>query len=164
MEIKIPVRFLALVIAGIVIVSAGCITTKIPPVSKTTPPAILIDYHKCGGIAGIDNRLVIFDNGVAIFSGKSTGSEISLDETELESLKVLINQSQFLELEASYSAPRNYADLFTYTVTYEGKTVTAEDTAVPPRLETVIESLDTLMNRAGSNAPEKSMNLVNITP
>ncbi|MFA5331556.1 MAG: hypothetical protein WC342_04180 [Methanoregula sp.] len=165
MGIKIAVCILAAVLVIVVLLSAGCITTKIPPVSKDTHPAIFVDYHKSGGVAGADNRLVIFDNGQTIYAGKSTGTEIVLNTKELEDLKTLFNQSQFLELEGSYSAPREYTDLFTYSITYEGKTVTAEDTAVPPRLQKVIESLDGITERAdSSNATDNTLHLVNLTP
>jgi ABC-type transporter Mla subunit MlaD len=41
----------------------------------------------------------------------------------------------------------------TYTISYGGKTVTAQDTDIPPSLETLIDKLNTLL--AGAS-PQKS--------
>ena len=82
MRIKVtyilPLFLLVLVLAG-----AGCLGTKAIPVNKTAPPSLLVDYHRTGGTTGSNDRLVIFDNGVAAISGGSANTEILLNDTEL---------------------------------------------------------------------------------
>lgn len=128
---------------------AGCLDTRTPGTNTTAPPAMLVDYHRTGGIAGLNDRLVIFDNGVAVISGRSSSSVVTLNTTDLALIAVLFNQSDFAQLQANYSAPRGSADLITYTVSYRGKTVTAAETSAPPGLKVVIDRLNQIINRAG---------------
>jgi len=84
---------------------------------------VLVDYYRTGGIAGFDDRLVIFDNGVAVVSSKNVNQEIEINQTDIDRIVTLFNQSQFSILEANYSARPGSADLIKYTVSYHGKTV-----------------------------------------
>ncbi|HVP96234.1 hypothetical protein [Methanoregula sp.] len=144
----IPLFLLILVLAG-----TGCIGTKGITVNKTAPPAILVDYHRVGGIGGTDDRLVIFTNGIAAISRGSATSEIALNDTDLALLSVLFNESDFAQLQTSYPAARQSPDILTYTITYMGKTVMAQDTDVPPSLETIIDKLNSILTRA---VPQKT--------
>jgi hypothetical protein len=141
----ISVFILALVLAG-----AGCLGTGIPAANKTAPPTVFVDYHRTGGIAGVNDRLVIFDNGVAVISGRSTNTMIALNATDIALISALFNQTQFWQLQTNYSAPRNSADLMTYTISYHGKTVTAAETAMPPSLKTVVGELDRILQSVGT--------------
>ena len=142
--------FVLLLILGLVLGSAGCLGTKVLPVNRTAPPAVLVDYHRTGGTSGVDDRLVIFTNGVAIVSGGSESSEISLNQTDLALISVLFNESQFSELQANYPAPEPASDIMTYAVTYNGKTVTAQDTDIPPSLQTIIEDLNRFLRNTSA--------------
>ena len=147
---KIPVGYwiVPCVLVFLVLTSAGCLGTKIPEPATTVPPSVLVDYHRTGGIAGVDDRLVVFDNGVAVISGRSGSTELLLNQTDLALISVLFNQSQFPQLQAQYSAPRGSADLMTYTISYHGKTVTAEESAMPPSLLPVIADLNQIIRSA----------------
>lgn len=144
----LPLVLLVLVLAG-----AGCLGTKSVPVNKTTPPAILIDYHRTGGLNGSNDRLVIFTNGVAVVSEGPAQAETTLNSTDLALLSVLFNEADFSQLQANYPAPHESSGLVTYTVTYMGKTVSAQETDIPPSLETIIDKLDGVL--AGT-APQKT--------
>jgi len=136
------------VLVLLVLASAGCLGTKIPEPETQVPPGILVDYHRTGGIAGINDRLVVFDNGVAVISGRSGSTEVLLNQTDLALISVLFNQSQFSQLQEQYTAPRGSADLMTYTISYHGKTVTAEESAVPPSLVPIIADLNHILSMA----------------
>ena len=56
---------------------SGCIGAKTPPVSKPPAPAVFVDYYRTGGIAGLDDRLVIFDNGAAVVFVETTAAPLS---------------------------------------------------------------------------------------
>lgn len=118
---------------------------KTPSVSRATPPAILVDYLRTGGVAGLDERLVVFDNGVAAFSGKDVNKEIPINRTELETLSSLFDQAQFSMLENNYTSHRHGADFIHYTISYHGKTVNTEDSAVPPALQPLIDELNRII-------------------
>ena len=125
--------------------TAGCLGSKTPPVPSPPAPAVLVDYYRTGGIAGFDDRLVIFDNGVAVVSGKSVNQEIEINRTDVERIVELFNQSGFPTLEGTYSARPGSADLIRYTISYRNMTVSAEDTAIPPSLQPVIDELNRIL-------------------
>ncbi|HNX17585.1 MAG TPA: hypothetical protein PKM50_04550 [Methanoregula sp.] len=93
---------------------------------------------------------MIFDNGVAIVSAGSTSTDILLNATDMAHISALFNQSQFSQLQANYSAPRQSENLMTYTITYHGKTVTATESAMPPSLKTVVVELNRILKSASS--------------
>jgi len=131
-----------LVAAAIV---SGCLGVKTPSVSRATPPAILVDYLRTGGVARLDERLVIFDNGDAVFSGKDVNREIQINQTELETLSNLFDKAQFSMLENNYTSHRYGADFIHYIISYHGKIVYTEDSAVPPALQPVIDELNRII-------------------
>ena len=131
----------------------GCLGVKTPPVSVSTPPALLVEYHRTGGIAALDDRLIIFDNGVGIITGKTVNTEISLNQTDLDRITGIFNDAQFSMLEPSYSARRGETDFIRYTISYHSKTVNTEESAVPPRLQPVIDKLDQIMSRGMEQEP-----------
>jgi hypothetical protein len=133
-----------LLMAALLVVS-GCLGSKTPPVSKPLAPAVLVDYYRSGGFAGFNDRLVIFDNGVAVISGKNVNYEIELNRSVIDRINDIFNESQFSMLEGNYSARHGSADLIKYTISYHSKTVIAEDTAIPPALQPVIDELNRVL-------------------
>ena len=132
---------LIIVLTGV----SGCLGSKTPPLSRPSAPAVLVDYHRTGGIAGFDDRLVIFDNGVVVVSGKTVNQEIEINKTDIDRIVTLFNQSQFSLLEGNYSARPGSTDLIKYTISYNSKTVNAEDSAIPPALQPVIDELNRIL-------------------
>jgi len=126
-------------------VLSGCLGVKSPPVSRPTPPAIFVDYHRTGGIAGLDDRLVIFDNGVAVISSKTISREIALNQTDLDRITGIFTEAQFSMLSGNYTARRGGADYIKYTISYHSKTVVTEDSAIPPSLQPVINELNRIL-------------------
>ncbi len=127
----------------------GCLGAKTPPVSRPPAPAVFVDYYRAGGIAGFDDRLVIFDNGAAVASTKAGSRAIVLNASGIERISGLFDESQFSLLVANYPAPRGGNDLITYSISYHGKTVTTEDTAIPPSLLPVIDEMNRIVKNAG---------------
>jgi hypothetical protein len=139
----------AVLIITLVVVS-GCLGSKTPPVSRPQAPAVLVDYYRTGGFAGFDDRLVIFDNGVAVVSSKSVNQEIEINKTDIDRIVSLFNQSQFSMLEGNYSARHGNVDLIKYTISYHSTTVNAEDSVVPSSLQPVIDELNRILTLAAS--------------
>ncbi len=130
---------------------SGCLGDRMPSISSPTPPAVFVDYQRTGGIASLDDRLVIFDNGLAVLSRKTVSTEFALNKSELERITGIFNDAQFSMLGGNYSARRGAADYFRYTISYHGKTVNAEDSAIPPSLQTVIDEMNRIINKADSS-------------
>jgi hypothetical protein len=120
-----------------------------------------VDYSRAGGIAGIQDRLVIFDNGVAVVSGRTVNHEIELNRTDIDRIILIFDQGHFSMLEGNYSGRPGSADLIKYTISYRNKTVSAEDTAIPPALQPVIDELNRVISmsatRAGAAQPSKNI-------
>ena len=131
----------------VTLVLTGCLGMKAPPVSRPAAPALFVDYQRSGGIAGVNDRLVIFDNGVTLVSSRTTSREILLNQSDLEQISAVFDAAQFPMLEGNYTSRQGGADLMQYSLRYQGKTVNTEDTAIPPPLEPVIDE----MNRVLSN-------------
>jgi hypothetical protein len=129
----------------IAVAAAGCLGVKTLPVVKPTQPSIMLDYHRSGGIAGLDDRLVIFDNGVAVFSSRTSNRELSLNQTDLDQIAALFTESQYSMLQGNYTSRDGGADFIHYTITYRGKTVNTEDSAVPPSLQLILDEMNRLI-------------------
>ena len=141
-------------IAGVIL--SGCLGVKTPPVSRTQPPGIVVDYQRSGGIAGMNDRVVIFDNGAALISTRSVNTEITVNQTDLDSIDAIFTQAKFSGLEGNYTSGRNGADLFQYRISYRGKTVNTEDTAIPAALEPVIDAMNQMVSVAAETGSTSS--------
>jgi hypothetical protein len=130
------------------IVTAGCIGVKTPPISRPPAPALFIDYYRTGGIAGLNDRLVIFDNGVTVVSTKTSSKEMVLNTSDIDRITNIFTQAQFSILQENYPAPHEGADLIKYSINYHGKTVTTEESAIPPSLLPVIDELNSYIKTA----------------
>ena len=121
----------------------GCTGTA----SQVSSP--LIDYHRSGGIRGIDDRLVIRDDGTATLSRNGKSSEITVTSDVMDRLRRALGQSQFGGLRSEYEAPRVGADMYDYAITHNGHTVRAKDASLPEALHPVIAILDRILSNAG---------------
>jgi hypothetical protein len=141
--------------AGLVfcVLFSGCLGERVSPHPAEEPPVILVDYQRTGGVAGFDDRVVIFDNGVALVSTKTSITEITLGQEDLGRIRELFAAARFGELEARYTSARESADLLQYSITFEGKTVQTEDTVIPDLVRPVIEEMDRMV--ALQQSPEK---------
>jgi hypothetical protein len=141
---------------------SGCLGSRTPPVSRPQVPAVLVDYYRTGGIAGIQDRLVIFDNGVAVVSGRTENHEFDLNRTDTDRIILLFDQARFSALEGNYSGRQGSADLIRYTITFQNKTVSAEDTAIPLSLQPVINELNSIirMSTTLEETAQPSLNII----
>lgn len=124
----------------------GCLSEHETTGYSSSPPGILLDYHREGGISGFDDHLVVFENGESVISTRQSSGTFALDSGSLKEIKDLLDQAQFTTLNASYPAPSSGADYFSYEITYNGHTVITEDTGVPDRLVPVISELNDVIS------------------
>jgi hypothetical protein len=139
---------------------SGCLGSRTPPVSRPQVPAVLVDYYRTGGIAGIQERLVIFDNGVAIVSSKTENHEIGLNQTDIDRITQLFDQGRFSTLEGNYSGRHGSADLIKYTIIYHNKTVSVEDTVIPPSIQPIIDELNRIIRTSTTLAVQPSLTII----
>jgi len=141
-----------LIIAAVLF--TGCLGTKTPAAASAAPPAVIVDYHRTGGIAGVNDRLVIFDNGAALASTRAVTGEFTVNQSELSRIRNLFEAAQFGTLEGNYTSRyRSAADLMRYSITYQNKTVVTEDTAVPAVLRPIISGMNALLGSGRAHSP-----------
>ena len=134
------------VLVVIAIVLSGCLGAKPMPAPNPANPTLFVDYQRTGGIAGVNDRLVIFDNGVGLVSSRTASREILLNQSDLKQISAIFEGGQFHALDGNFTSRYGGADLMQYSINYQGKTVITEDTAIPPPLEPVIKEMDRILS------------------
>ena len=148
--------WIVLIVAALLL--TGCIGTKTLPVPNPAEPTLFVDYQRSGGIAGVNDRLVVFDNGAALVVSRTTSREIQLNQSELEQISHIFEAAQFTALEGNYTSLRGGADFMQYSISFKGKTVNTEDTAIPPPLEPVIDEMNRVLSN-GMNRGQTDLSL-----
>jgi hypothetical protein len=108
------------------------------PVATTQP----ILYHRTGGIAGTDDRLVIWPDGFVQTEGKLfRDAALKLPGERVHQLELLF--AQWSSLKGEYLT-NNIADAYTITIHYGDKAVTASDIApeLPQSFRDVFTALE----------------------
>lgn len=140
-----PVFIIAvLVLAGRLV---GC--------TGTGAPATLVDYRRSGGFAGVDDHVVIQENGQATLTRRAQQYEFVLDDDTMNQLQTLLDNAEFSKLRGQYLPTRQGSDLFEYLITHNGHTVRTMDTTVPEALQPVLELLNRIIEsrEKGSGPP-----------
>ncbi len=140
-------RIVWIVSAAAAVFACSNATTTNSPTPNATAPAptravqtpvadeVLVTYHKSGGIAGIDETLVVHQGGLLELTTRGAQKIAQADEPMIQPLRRMLEQKDFSELAPRYQAAG--ADLFTYTITARdangnAKTVTTMDAAKHP--------------------------------
>jgi hypothetical protein len=113
--------------------------------AKASSSETLIEYRRSGGFTGLDDRLVIKENGEVTLTRKLERSEFTLDSDTINRLQALFEEAEFSQLRNEYLPSRQGSDLFEYVVTYKGHTVRMMDGAVPPSLQPILEALNQIV-------------------
>jgi len=143
-------RRLALVFfLAAMVLAGGCTEVRPEGSDSAPPPEILVDYTRTGGIAGFSDHLVVFENGQVVYDTHSGSGLIMLDEPTRLELRDLLEAADFPNLSAEYPAKTTGADYFTYLIIYRNKAVMTETTGIPPCLEPLISSLDSILQFSG---------------
>ena len=117
--------------------------------APTAAPSPLVQFSRTGGFAGVNDHLTIGPNRQATLTQKSGQSQFEIDQQTYDQLRQQLEQVGFAKLKPDYPAPPGAADVFTYTVTYQGQTVRAQDTAVPASLQPVVSTLNGIVQAHG---------------
>jgi hypothetical protein len=97
-------------------------------------------FEVSGGFAGIHERLVIRPDGHASFSaGGEDEQEFRLSDPQIQALALALDSADFDNLPAESTS--GTMDAFWYSLQYRGKTVEADEDAIPPALQPLIDEL-----------------------
>jgi len=106
---------------------------------------VMLEYQRTGGIAGLDDRLVVQADGKATLTRKDEHSEIKLTSRQISTLKQQLEEAEFRSLKGIYEPETEGYDLFEYELTYRGHTVRAFDGAIPEALRPLLDSLNAIV-------------------
>jgi hypothetical protein len=112
--------------------------------------AVLIEFDRRGGIAGVVDRLEVRrDGGFTLFRARPSVNRTGrLTAAELSDLHRKIDASGFATLPGVERAPGN--DLFVYHLTYGGWQILAQDGGIAAPLQPVISALSALVQEYGA--------------
>jgi hypothetical protein len=134
--------FIGWTVAGLV---SGC-SAGLP--SGSDEP--LIEYHRQGGFAGLDDRLIIQGPESATLVQGSSERHLELEPGVVDELVAQLESIGFSSLQPEYLPQGAGADLIEYEVTYQGHTVRTMDTAVPDSLQPILNQLDAIIHSSQS--------------
>lgn len=140
---------------------SGCAKHSTPPAPSTpgmkspdqTPQPLPILYHRTGGIAATDDRVVIWPDGVIDVSGKlMPAGSARLPKDRLDHLTALF--ADWDQLKNQYLAS-NVADAYIITISHGDKSIEASDLApdLPPQFRQVFTEIEALAAGAGQEQP-----------
>lgn len=138
-------RLVLILLLAALVLAGGCTDVRPEGSDSAPPPEILVDYTRTGGIAGFSDHLVVFENGQAVYDTHSGSGLIMLDEPTLWELCDLLEEADFPNLSTEYPAKTAGADYFTYLIIYRNTAVMTETTGIPPDLDPLITSLDSIL-------------------
>jgi len=137
-----------LVIVAIMAVG-GCSLSPTSPVSEseniTLPPDLLLEYRRIGGIAGLDDQLLITNSGVITLTRKGQSFSGQLDGAQMQNLHAILAAAHFADLNAEYLPARQGADYLEHVIMYEGHSVKTFDTATPAMLQPLLALLSEII-------------------
>lgn len=110
---------------------------------------VLVEYQRSGGIAGRDDRLVVYSDGTATLTRRGATTGFTLQADSLARLRALLAEANFADMRAEYLPQRRGADLFEYVLIHGGRRVRTADTAVPPELQPLLQLLGHLVSHPG---------------
>ena len=118
---------------------AGC-------ASPTTPkPAEFVDYTRQGGLLGINDHLVVMDNGAATLTRRDGNATFTVDSAQLAKLRDELTAADFDHLDPTYGPEYGCCDQFTHRLRYQNRSVRALDDVAPERLRRVLNTLSEII-------------------
>ena len=139
------------ILAGLalVLVAAGCGADEEPggggePAAKLSGP---VTYERGGGLKGRRDRLVVRPDGSATLTVQDKPKAVTLTGKELDTLASDLEQADLGSLSPDSTSEQPQPDTFGYRVSYDGDTVTTDDTAMPDQLRGLMARLGGLVDR-----------------
>ncbi len=111
-------------------------------------PAVLVEYRRSGGILGLRDRLVVYEDGRVELERRGARYQFTLGSEELARLRGALERAGFGALRPEYFPSGRWADLVEFTLVYRGRTVRGVlSPEVPEGLRQVLAELDGLVER-----------------
>lgn len=104
---------------------------------------VIVEFKKMGGLAGLQEQMLISNNGHGILSGTPNADPngFDLDADSMSNLKKVLSEAGFDQF-AGQTFPCEGRDMIEYTVTYNGDTVAMCEDRVPEQLRAAVDLLN----------------------
>jgi hypothetical protein len=129
---------------GLATLALGALGAGLAAAPRDAPAATAarIAYATTGGIAGIDDRLVVSAGGRAVLSTRRATTRRTLSHAAHGRLLRLVAAARIERLRAGYTPRTPVADGIDEVLTFHGRTVTvAQDAAAPRALRRALDAL-----------------------
>jgi hypothetical protein len=135
--------FVVVVAAIVIAVGYGSADAKTLSAHAGAP---LVSYERTGGIAGFDDRVVVFGGGAVIVRHREGAKRHTrLSARRLRALRHAVRAAHF---ERPITArPPNCADCFFFTLRHGGHTLSFSQVGAPARVNGVLQILTPLADR-----------------
>lgn len=113
----------------------------------TSPPEELVSLLDAGGIAGINDRLTVSQQGRVQFTSNAPSRQrtAQLSQEELQRLREALAKVDFGKLPRSTNPDAGSPDSLYHEIRYQGHSVELVYKDIPPALEPVLRQLGPLM-------------------
>jgi hypothetical protein len=135
---------IALLGAALALAAASCAASAAPD-----SPTPLVEYHRSGGFAGVDDRVTVGRDGVLeVRDRRGNVARATLSPGDMKELAALL--AGWNDLRTSAAPPPGPPDAFRYEITHDGVTVGAVEFGAPPppAFDLVRKRLEGLAERA----------------
>ena len=109
---------------------------------------VIVEAAKTGGITGMDQKMLISNNGHGILTPSGNPEGFDLSEEQMENLRQVLDDAGFSKY-AGQEFPCEGADQFSYTVTHMGDTVLMCEDRIPEELRAAVEHLEAIAKANG---------------
>ncbi|MBI4785686.1 MAG: hypothetical protein HY782_01385 [Chloroflexi bacterium] len=126
------------------LIASACASTP-----TVVPQPSAIAYSRTGGIAGFNDQLTIDVNGKATLTRRTGKFDFTLDDKTLKQIQTAFQTAGFATVPEDSLPARPVPDGFTYVVVYQGRTVRTGDTAIPEKLQPILQMLNRIVDSGG---------------
>lgn len=146
-----PVALAAAQTANPLPVEAG---EEAPPAPSAQPEdsgPIVVVYERSGGLAGVQEELVVRRDGICSFNESGRRLGFNLDQSAIQELRHLLAGLPPPDELSESDPPRSGADFLSYRLTYHGQVYRATDLRMPDELAPVIARFNAILSKHRSS-------------
>ncbi|SDP55717.1 hypothetical protein SAMN04487981_12687 [Streptomyces sp. cf386] len=110
------------------------------PVPVTGPDQVLVSMVVTGGFAGVHKEVTLRGDRTAHATGKGERSVHRVDATEFTEVRTLLGDPALDDV-SDFTKNMQAADLFQYTLRFDGRTVMTDRSVDEPALDRLIDAL-----------------------
>lgn len=111
---------------------------------EDTGPIVVV-YERSGGLAGVQEELVIRRDGICSFSENGRRKGFNLDQNTIQELRMLLAALPPAEELSQSESPRSGADFLSYRISYHGQVYRVTDLRMPDELAPLVARINEIL-------------------